>query len=92
MLRRFGLLAALAVTVAPLAHAAAADAPPPAVAAKFQQAALKTCNDDLDHDHFDRFTSIDDCVEYKTAKMNEAYRRDPTGTAAAAEAQISNSK
>jgi hypothetical protein len=92
MVRSFGLLAVFALTAAPLAYAAAADAPPPAVQAKFQQAALKTCNSDLDHDHFDRFTSIDDCVEYKTAKMAEAYRKDPAGTAAAADAQIANSK
>ncbi len=73
MVRTLTLIATLSVALAPLARAADAPPPPPDVVAKFQQAALKSCNHDLDADHFN-FASIDECVSYKTVKMEDDYQ------------------
>jgi len=62
--------------------ARAADGTPPDILAKFQQAALATCNHDLDSGHFD-WASVDECVAYKTTRLQEAYRAKPASQAAA---------
>ena len=72
MVRSMTLIATLSLALTPLAWAA--DAPPPDVVAKIQQAALKSCNHDLDADHFD-WSSIDECVSYKTTKMEGDYSK-----------------
>jgi hypothetical protein len=70
------LLAALSLAVTPLGQAfaqpAAAGVPPDAQA-KIQQTALKSCNTDLDRDHFD-YSTMEECVAAKTVKMERDYR------------------
>jgi hypothetical protein len=85
------MMTTLSLALAPMAHAAGQSAPP-ALHAKFEQAAQKTCNDDLDKDHFDKYTTMDDCVTDKTVKMERAYSKNPVAAEAAANAQISRAK
>ncbi len=91
MVRSFGIIAALGLALVPFGGAAAQEnaAPPPDVQAKFQQAALKSCNDDLDRNHFD-YASIDDCVSYKVARLNRSYRAAGSQTAAGAQGRQPN--
>ncbi|MEJ0047648.1 MAG: hypothetical protein WDN04_17145 [Rhodospirillales bacterium] len=80
-------MAAFCLTLAPIAHAAAQQASaatPPDLQAKFQQAAQKSCNDDLDRNHFGAYASIEDCVADKADRMERAYRANPTASQAAA--------
>jgi hypothetical protein len=72
---RFTLITAVCLSAAPfaLAMAQAGAGTPSDVRAQFQQTALKSCNDALDHGNFTRWGSIEDCVADKTLKMERAY-------------------
>jgi len=59
----------LAVVVAPIAYAAAQGQAASAQQAKYADQALKSCNYDLDHDHFGSYASIDECVADRTQKL-----------------------
>jgi hypothetical protein len=86
MIRRFAVITGFCLTLAPCAPAMAQQASattPPDVAAQFQQAALKSCNDALDHGNFTRWGSIDDCVTDKTLKMERAYHANQASPQAA---------
>jgi hypothetical protein len=62
-------------------------APPPDLQAKFQQAAQKTCDDDLDRGRFGDYGSMEDCVSDKTQKLVRVYRANPAAAQAAVEQQ-----
>jgi len=83
--RRFAVMTAVCLTVAPCASAVAqaGAATPPDVQAQFQQAASKSCNDALDHGNFTRWGSIEDCVADKTLKMERAYHSNAASPQAA---------
>jgi hypothetical protein len=84
--RRFSLITAVCLSLAPFVAAMAQQAAtgvPPDVQAQFQQAALKSCNDALDRGNFTRWGSIEDCVTDKTLKMERAYHTNPASPQAA---------
>ena len=86
MRRRSRVITALWLALVPCGQAVAqqpAAATPPDLQAKFQQAALKSCNDDLDRGNFTRWGTIEDCVADKTLKMERAYRANPAAPQAA---------
>jgi hypothetical protein len=90
MVRLFALLTALCpilVAGAPAVAQQAGAATPPDVQAQFQQAALKSCNDALDHGNFTRWGTIDDCVTEKTLKMERAYHANQASPEAAIASQ-----
>jgi hypothetical protein len=69
-------LAAFGIALAPSLPAMADQAAAPASAdmqAKFQQDAEKSCNYDLDHDHFGSYGTMDECISDKSAKLEHAY-------------------
>jgi hypothetical protein len=76
MRRNHFFLPALILALTPLGQAfaqpAAAGVPPDAQA-KIQQVALKSCNADLDRDHFD-YSTMEECVAAKSEKMERDYR------------------
>jgi hypothetical protein len=87
------MVTALCLALAPAAQATAqqADATTsPDLQAKFQQAALKTCNDDLDHDHFGSYSTVEECVADKAARLERAYRANPAASQAAAQTRRPN--
>lgn len=84
MRHRFALITAVCLSAAPFALAVAQQAEAPAdIRAQFQQTALKSCNDALDHGNFTRWGSIEDCVADKTLKMERAYHTNPASPQAA---------
>jgi hypothetical protein len=87
MVRSTTLMMALSLALAPMTQAMAQQAgaaPPADLEAKFQQVALQSCNDALDHGNFDRWGTIEDCVADKTHKMERAYRANPASAQAVA--------
>jgi len=70
MVAAFGMAmtAAAPSMAAPAGAAASAD-----MQAKFQQQAEKSCNDDLDHDRFGNYGTMDECVSDKAAKLQRSY-------------------
>ena len=66
-------IAALGFALAPLTQALAAPGLSPDMQAKFQQDAEKSCNYDLDHDHFGSYGSMDECISDKSAKLEHDY-------------------
>jgi len=76
MIRSLRVMAAVGIALAPLAPAMAQQASSAASAdmdAKFQQEAEKSCNYDLDHDHFGSYGTMDECISDKSAKLAHAY-------------------
>ena len=63
-----GMTASAPIMAAPVSAAASAD-----LQAKLQQQAEKTCSDDLDHDRFGNYGSMDECVSDKAAKLQRSY-------------------
>ena len=68
MIKAMGLVMALGLGLALTQMARAADASPDKEAA-MRQAALQSCQSDLDHDRFGDYTTMDDCVDAKVQKM-----------------------
>ncbi len=66
-------IAAFGFALAPLTQALAAPGVSPDMQAKFQQDAEKSCNYDLDHDHFGSYGSMDECISDKSAKFEHDY-------------------
>jgi hypothetical protein len=83
-------MTAVGLALVPFAQALAQQtgAAPPDVQGQFQQAALKSCNDALDHGNFTRWGSIEDCVADKTLKMDRAYHANPASPQAAIATQV----
>ncbi len=72
MTRHLTCLTVIVLAVAPLAHAVAQAAPSTGQQAKYADQALKSCNYDLDHDHFSDYATIEDCVADRTQKLSRA--------------------
>ena len=62
------MTASVPTMAAPASVASSAD-----MQAKFQQQAEKSCSDDLDHDRFGNYGSMDECVSDKAAKLQRSY-------------------
>ncbi len=80
---------ALGLGLAPMARGAeqaAGTALPPAVQAKFQQTAVQTCNNDLEHDRFEGYATMDDCVADKMNKLIRTYHENPAAAQSASAA------
>lgn len=73
MRRSLMAVAAFCIALSPLAPAMAQQAGSADIQAKFQQEAEKSCNYDLDHDHFDSYGTMDECISEKSAKLQHAY-------------------
>jgi hypothetical protein len=73
MIRSLMVAAAFGIAMAPLMPAMAQQAGSADTQAKFQQEAEKSCNYDLDHDHFDNYGTMDECISDKMAKLKHAY-------------------
>ena len=69
MTRFLNLTTILVFAAVPMAQAAAQATTAPDQQAKYADAALKSCNYDLDHDHFGSYGTIDECVADRTQKM-----------------------
>jgi hypothetical protein len=77
MVHNFLKITAFCLTIAPFAPAfgqQANNALPKDVQAKFQTASAKACDDDLNHDRFGAYASVDECVADKLGKMERDYR------------------
>ena len=72
MTRHLNYLAVFILAAAPMAPAVAQSKPGPDSQSKYADQALKSCNYDLDHDHFADYATIDDCVADRTQKLSRA--------------------
>ena len=86
MTRFLTCMTTLAFVVAPMSHAAAQAEAASGQQAKYADQALKSCNYDLDHDHFGNYASIDECVADRAQKL----ARDDQAKASAAHAPKPN--
>ncbi len=72
MTRHLKYLTIFVLAAAPLAHAIAQSKPGSDQQSKYAEQALKSCNYDLDHDHFADYATVDDCVADRTQKLSRA--------------------
>lgn len=73
MTRVAAVMAVIWFAAAPLARAAAPAAITPDVQARLQQAATKSCNDDLDNNRFGDYASVEECAADRLNKLERNY-------------------